>query len=119
MLPNSYQLVNKQLSTLSPRNQAKNSSITAVKNFEFGIRMPSRDSIRNENGSKTERKKTNNYKKDLQNFIASHQREKEEASRNNIILPKTQVTVPKELIMMKIAKRENALDESLMNEHFD
>jgi hypothetical protein len=79
------------LKTLSPRNQAKNTSVTAVKNFEFGIRMPSRDSDRNGNGSKTERKKTNNYKKDLQNFIASHHREKEEASRNNIIMPKTQV----------------------------
>ena len=80
--------------------------------------MPSRDSTRNDNHSKTERK-TTNYKKDLQNFIATHQRDKEEASRNNIIMPKTQVLLPKELIMMKIAKRENALDEAMMNEQYN
>lgn len=30
----------------SPRNIRKNAGVTAVKNFEFGMRMPSRDNLR-------------------------------------------------------------------------
>ena len=77
MLPNSYQIVKKQLDNISGRNQKKNKGVTAVKNFEFGIRMPSRETIRGEDGPQTERKDmTSNYKKDLTNFIASHQRDR-------------------------------------------
>ena len=75
MLPNSYQIVKKQLDNISERNMRKNKGVTAVKNFEFGIRMPSRESMKNADKDKPvmdQNSMGNNYKKDLTNFIAAH-----------------------------------------------
>jgi hypothetical protein len=54
------------------------------------------------------------YKQDLRNFIAGHQRDRTTKRNDNIVLPRTQVQVPRELIMMKIAKRENQRDQELL-----
>jgi hypothetical protein len=104
-------LVKKQLDLVSPRNAQKNSGVTAVKNFEFGLRPPSRDNVPETPGKlATDRQMGRGYKQDLRNFIAGHQRDRTTGRNTNIVLPKTQVQVPRELIMMKIAKRENQRD---------
>jgi hypothetical protein len=109
-------LVKKQLDLVSPRNAQKNSGVTAVKNFEFGLRPPSRDSKVPETPGKlaTDRQMGRGYKQDLRNFIAGHQRDRTTKRNDNIVLPRTQVQVPRELIMMKIAKRENQRDQELL-----
>jgi hypothetical protein len=51
MMANTYQDIKKQMGTVSPRNARKTAKVTAVKNFEFGLRAPSRDNLRKENNS--------------------------------------------------------------------
>jgi len=53
----------------------KNKGVTAVKNFEFGIRMPSRETMKNADKDQPmmdQNNMGNNYKRDLSNFIAAH-----------------------------------------------
>jgi hypothetical protein len=100
------------MGTVSPRNARKNAGVTAVKNFEFGLRQPSRETLRNKN-NKTN---VNGIKSDLNYFIQDARRNRNGSM--NIIGPKTQVRVPKELLMMKISKREDARDRRQEAEYF-
>jgi len=89
MMANTYQDIKKQMGTVSPRNVRKNAGITAVKNFEFGLRQPSRETLRNRENKTS----IGGMKADLNHFIQDARRNRN--GSNNIVGPKTTVRVPK------------------------